>query len=244
MALGIAEQLEAAFSFRPSIKIGLFSATKAEKEWGPRTNWPRGLLKIEKVLDLASYAATSVAESVVRMRTFDRDTPRLVLYASRKAKAIEVAEKDFNEFLDMELLSDQVVNQMMLTYYETNQPQKAGDIVSDYREYIAKSNDRFIILNAALVKYAADDIETALMYAVRGLSLGELESLLDNPIYPIILARMMISATASGGSKVEPTLMTNVLKVALKLPHEQLGARDRFSFQRALQKIDSPQTVH
>lgn len=232
-AKDIAAETEASFQFKPTIKVGIFLPKNSSDEPPAETVVDKHL---DRAIDFATYAATSIVNDTDRLVYFGKGTPARVLLVSRRAKLLEVAQKDFSEFEGLGLISDTVVNQMMLMFYEMNMAEEADKIVSRFIDHITASDDMIVPMNGALVKYKSNKTSEALALAELALTKGDIHRLKRySHLYLRTLALILLDASETGEAR--EALMSEVITEALNLPNEAVPPADRARMERALERL-------
>ncbi len=173
----IRERMISQFGSLFDISAGVFSYTETMASF--RRALPGLEVKIDKnaAIDLASYALVSFADEKELITVhFDNFVPGRIIRQLRTAKAIQRAEKDFENFSKYGVMTPGAVNSMALIYYEAGDFAKADGTYFQHENYVREAKDRVTFLNVCLVKQAVGDIPAAASWLTAALEVAGMVS--------------------------------------------------------------------
>jgi hypothetical protein len=181
-------------------------------------------------LKLARYAIVASQGQGAEILHFNADTPRAVIYQSRRARATERARIDYDSFSDLGLNDSFVENQMALMYLQ-------GELFDQAKTHInlalAIENEYVFMINAALIEFRLGNHQNSLKIFKQAALKHPQAELPEH--YKNVLAQAFVGYANSVGRDV---VDIELIKMAQSISaSEELNSLHRFRLRSALARL-------
>jgi tetratricopeptide (TPR) repeat protein len=181
----------------------------------------------DRALKLAQYAVAAQESDDSAVIHFSSRIPQTIVYRARQNREIERAKIDYANFMELDLSSANVEDQMALLYLETN---KLEETKSHISKAIAMQDNSIFYLNAGVIEYRQQNFESALAHYRKALTLNDKLTL--NHYYTIVFTWVFYNLYRSNPDKIAIADVRKMLEDAVGA--EKVSPAERARFRVAL----------